>query len=364
MIKNLFNIFGNTLVRLYDATSRYDNSCAGFAQTNTFWLAIFFIITVCNFYFYGLSLTAILYLVITVKLAHNFYRLRAFKFGGPPYLPGQRFKLIRLEKGTRIDYDYIYPAIAILALLILAGFGWGIVKGILKFVFQGFSGSILRWGFGRGYGIINFLYDIFIAIIPAGIVFVRAIILIYQVAEHDKIDDASLFELEELGFIKKCDIVTALYKDFYSWNDVKEGSKLLVLTIDSLLVFSFISKSNAKKYALQLSKIERMEIIKGLFAPPLHIDLNTILFSAKDHLITINIILEGMSFQDSPEEFIRQMLIDLDNILLNKPSSSPRITRTTPREATVIATTRHIEFEDFGALKAPKEVGNARIIDI
>jgi hypothetical protein len=74
-------------------------------------------------------------------------------------------------------------------------------------------------------------------------------------------DDACLMELKELGLISEGDEVLSLYKDFQSWDDVREGcDKILVLTRESLVVLDFMDKGNAKKFTFPLSGLEKLGI--------------------------------------------------------------------------------------------------------
>lgn len=137
---------------------------------------------------------------------------------------------------------------------------------------------------------------------------------------HQTIDDASYFELEELQLIKETDVIIALYKDFQSWKDVKAGSKILILTQDSLVCLVFNDRTHAQKMAVALSKIDELGIYKAFIASSFTKG------TANGMIITIGwqkkllrILLKGLTIQDSAEEFVSRFLKQLDNAILNRP---------------------------------------------
>jgi hypothetical protein len=132
------------------------------------------------------------------------------------------------------------------------------------------------------------------------------------------LDDASLFELESLGVVSVNDVVLSLYKDFSSWNDVKAGSKILLITQDNFIVINFTGRDAAKKISFRLASLERLSIMtsdkEGTDA---NVDfLITMGFKDSDDL---KLVLKGESYQDSPELFIAAFLKEADARLLKKP---------------------------------------------
>jgi hypothetical protein len=173
-----------------------------------------------------------------------------------------------------------------------------------------------------------------------------------------RIDDASLFELEELGLIKESDIVTALYKDFSSWDEVQQGSILLLLTQDDFIALRFTSPGEAHKLILPLSKIERLGVnCLGILGK----DLRSFLLALRAQDKIVKLIITGDSYQDSPEEFCRQLLIDLDNAALGAPQRQPAEKRSLERPAA--APLRKIDFVEIAADETTAESANTRIIE-
>lgn len=126
---------------------------------------------------------------------------------------------------------------------------------------------------------------------------------------HRVIDDASYFELEELGLISEKDVVISLYKDFSSWKDVKETSKLLILTQDSFICLDFLDRYHADKLTVPLSKITAWEFFNYL---------GCIIIKFQYSGVPVRTFLESISYEDSPEEFIARLLKQMDNCLLNR----------------------------------------------
>lgn len=134
---------------------------------------------------------------------------------------------------------------------------------------------------------------------------------------HTKIDDASLFELEEIGIITSKDIVKALYKDFESWNQVKTGNKILLVTQDSLLCIIMENKLEAFRMECRLREIRKLGVIKsGKQGEGMLVSIGTV-----DNR-NIRLKLEGNSIQDSPEEFFTHFLQALDEALTSSVALS------------------------------------------
>jgi hypothetical protein len=146
----------------------------------------------------------------------------------------------------------------------------------------------------------------------AGIVAIEVLIK-RRIKLHEKIDDASLFELEEKGIIKSKDIVKGLYKDFQSWADVRKGNKLLVLTLDNLVIINIEDENNGTRIDCPLRDIRKFGMTgRGKYGEGLLLCIGT-----RDNRC-YRIKLEGSSFQDSPEEFMAQFLKALDSALESK----------------------------------------------
>lgn len=131
-----------------------------------------------------------------------------------------------------------------------------------------------------------------------------------RVKLHTIVDEPTLFELEERGIIELQEIVKSLYKDFESWNNVKQGSKILVLTTDKLAMIKINSIDEYEKIECRLRSIKRVSIIRnGEYGQGLLFSIGT-----NDNNVYL-IKLGGESFQDSPEEFLSTFFQALDEAL-------------------------------------------------
>lgn len=134
-----------------------------------------------------------------------------------------------------------------------------------------------------------------------------------RITFHSKMDDATSFELEELGIIKMSEIPKALYKDFSSWKDLTKGNKIILTTQDTLRIIQMVSRNKANKIEIPLKEINHFNVTnydqegKGVLLS----------FGTVNNKIA-QVILEGGSNQDSPEEFIRFFLEQLDEVLLRQ----------------------------------------------
>ncbi|WP_334076863.1 hypothetical protein [Paenibacillus sanfengchensis] len=134
---------------------------------------------------------------------------------------------------------------------------------------------------------------------------------------HTEIDDASLFELEELGIIQEGELITSLYKDFEDWSKVSEGAKVLALTPDRLIVIVMASPEVGTRYELRLREIVGLSIIgEGKYGQGVIVTLRL-----ADETV-INLLLEGESQQDSPEQFIQSLLRGLDRVYTETAGSA------------------------------------------
>lgn len=200
------------------------------------------------------------------------------------YRPGKGFWYYRMSRENKLKY---LTGGQILIVILLAGLFWA---------------GYFNW------------YVLFATLF--GLYYIQAVIK-PRIKLHTPVDDASLFELEELGIIGPEDIVEGLYKDFESWNDVVSGSKVVVLTLDHLVVIRMQDPQHGERLDIRLREIERVGIVsigkqgQGMI---LTVGLN-------DNSI-IRFALSGESFQDSPEQFIQQFLQTLDRLLGNKAPKS------------------------------------------
>lgn len=137
-----------------------------------------------------------------------------------------------------------------------------------------------------------------------------------RIKHHKQLDDATAFELEEQGVITPYEIPKALYKDFSSWDDLKKGNKIILTTQDRLKIIRMETRYKANKIELSLKDIDNFTISnydnegKGLILS----------FGTYDNK-TMQVVLEGNSDQDSPEEFVRFFMEQLDQVLLGKESA-------------------------------------------
>ncbi|WP_256760416.1 hypothetical protein [Cohnella sp. WQ 127256] len=124
---------------------------------------------------------------------------------------------------------------------------------------------------------------------------------------HAPVDDAALFELEDLGIIRPDELVVGMYKDFQSWNTVNAGAKLLLLTPARLIAIRMLTPEEGERKDIQLMDIDRLGLIghgkKGL---------GLILSVGLTDDSIIRFMLLGQSYKYSPEQFIQQLLELLD----------------------------------------------------
>jgi len=138
---------------------------------------------------------------------------------------------------------------------------------------------------------------------------------------HTPVDDASLFELEELGIIGMDETVLGLYKDFEQWAHVADGDKIIVLTNDQLVIIRLYGPESGERVSVSLRDIRRLGIVSSGNAGQ---GLNVAIGLADETLIRF--LLHGESFQDSPEQFIHQLLQSLDALAFQRhaPASAQR----------------------------------------
>ncbi|WGV57554.1 hypothetical protein QIH01_18915 [Brevibacillus brevis] len=133
-----------------------------------------------------------------------------------------------------------------------------------------------------------------------------------RISLHTQIDDASLFELEEIGIITSKDIVHALYKDFESWAEVQPGDKVFLVKQDALVCIVMNENLKAVRREWQLREIKKLGLLgSGNDGQGLLLFLGT----SQDEVIRLK--MEGSSFQDSPEQFMTYFLQALDKAHLS-----------------------------------------------
>lgn len=147
------------------------------------------------------------------------------------------------------------------------------------------------------------------AVTAVGGIIALQVLVKRRIKLHTEVDDASLFELEELGIIQEGEAVTSLYKDFEEWSKVPENAKVLALTPDRLIVIIMASPEAGTSYEIRLREISGLNIInEGKYGQGFIISLRL-----ADETV-INLLLEGESQQDSPEQFIQALLNGLDRV--------------------------------------------------
>ncbi|MDR1917317.1 MAG: hypothetical protein LBQ58_12180 [Synergistaceae bacterium] len=185
--------------------------------------------------------------------------------------------------------------------------------------------------------------------------------LMKRIKYHVPADDASLFELEELGLISENEVVLSLYKDFPSWKDVKDGSKVLVLTQDNFIVLNFSNRDLAEKFVFPLKGLERLAITQMDTSGGDVKSVTTILTMGFRDLPSLWLVLKGESHQDAPEVFISSFLREVDARLMKKPKPPQALKRAADVKAGADFRKIDIKSEDFNK---PDSSGSARVIEL
>ncbi|NTU28596.1 hypothetical protein HPY27_00270 [Brevibacillus sp. HB1.1] len=171
-----------------------------------------------------------------------------------------------------------------------------------------------------------------------------------RISLHTKIDDASLFELEEIGIITSKDIVNALYKDFESWTNVQPGNKVFLVKQDALVCIVMNENLKAVRREWQLRDIKKLGLLgSGNDGQGLLLFLGI----SQDEVIRLK--MEGSSFQDSPEQFMTYFLQALDKAHL---STQVDIVKNT-RDGRYLQTS-----ENHNMSTSPSHTTNNRKLDI
>lgn len=253
------------------------------------------------------------------------------------YVPGEGFIFFRKTSEDKIIHYKFQKKIIILIIPAII---------ILCFIFPDFKLRLIQFGVG----IFIFLFSF-------------TEMLINRIKLHEKIDEPTLFELEDLGLVKENDIVLSLYKDFESFENIENGSKILVLTPDKLNCLKFTDRNSAEIFKFRLIQVDKLIINQSGEALQL-----SLVLKPNNEIIFIH--LKGNSVQDSPEEFISVFLKELDRALLEsknrlvelyEESISDSTTKKSKRLIEVIDITREISVENNSGTKNID--GNIRQID-
>ncbi|BBI30837.1 hypothetical protein [Cohnella abietis] len=124
---------------------------------------------------------------------------------------------------------------------------------------------------------------------------------------HKPIDDATLFELEDLGIIRPNENVVGMYKDTMRWDSVNSRTKILLLTPNRLIAIRMPTPDKGERAEIRLSDINRLGLIghgkkgEGLLLSVGLLDGSIIRF-----------VLLGEGDKYSPEQFMQQLLELLD----------------------------------------------------
>lgn len=187
----------------------------------------------------------------------------------------------------------------------------------------------------------------------------------HRIKFHENIDDATYFELEELGILSDIDIVKSLYKDFETWESVNENDKILIVTQDAFICVRFTNRYEATQFKLPLSQFDKLGILRvGKY-------LEGFLLTLGFHEQYLRIRLSGKSFQDSPEEFLAFFLNEMDDRMLQKPyiakerpCSSAKSGKTYQNHPPI--NIRNLDFDTYGGevKNNASQTGKSRILDL
>ncbi|MDU5948610.1 MAG: hypothetical protein E6Z15_16350, partial [Paenibacillus macerans] len=220
----------------------------------------------------GMLLGALIIVVVPAMIMYS----KLLKGDIRPYVPRKGFWYYRLSPQNKITYLSVSQLVFFLLLIVFWLFDLG------------------TW------------YATFTAL--GGIVYIQFVIK-RRIKLHTPVDDASLFELEELGIIASEESVVGLYKDFTSWSDVHEGAKIVVLTPDHLILIRMVTPEEGERYELRLKEIAGLFIMAdGRYGQGM------ILTFRMANETSIRLTLLGESAQDSPEQFIYALLNSLDRV--------------------------------------------------
>jgi hypothetical protein len=147
---------------------------------------------------------------------------------------------------------------------------------------------------------------------------------------HMSVDEVTLFELQEIGIVKEEESVTGLYKDFETWTKVHLNAKILVLTEDQLVIVRMITPEIGDRYDVPLREIAGLHVASnGRYGQGLILTIRL----SDDSSIRLSLL--GNTAQDSPEQFMFELLNTLDQVKLGtggktRPASPPLPQRSAP----------------------------------
>lgn len=174
-----------------------------------------------------------------------------------------------------------------------------------------------------------------------------------KIKYHVAIDDATYFELEQLGLISDSEVVISLYKDFESWTTIEANSKILLLCQDSLVILAFSDAEHAQKVEIPLTKINRFRIVtignsKTIEQKHKKIDTENFgyLLSIGFEENMVSLYLQGNSVMDSPEEFIALLLHELDSRLTRKKKEEMGRPKAIEKDFDTVKIIRNISVSD------------------
>lgn len=281
-------------------------------------------------------------LITTIFLVSGVFfwnKIDSFYNNEKEYIPGKGFKHFRMTREQKLRY---------ISLTV-----WG--AGIYFVVTWLYTGHFPR----------NLLYALSIA-------FFVHYYTKNRIKVHTKVDDALLFELEELNIVRSSENVEAIYKDFSTWDSVNSGEKIILVTDKNLVCLIMENRENAVRIDIPLREINRLGIVgygsrgKGLIFA----------IGTRDGK-NVRIKLEGNSRIDSPEEFTRYFLNTLDKVLtgtyaqnIEGQNARPTIVTTADKtlnhdqtlkmNETPRISIRTLDFNDYNSSESDTQTVNAK----
>lgn len=205
------------------------------------------------------------------------------------------------------------------------------------------------------------------AIAVGGIIAIQVLVK-RRIRQYTQADEASLSELAELGIIEPGEHITAFYKDFESWTAAPKDAKIMALTAERLIIVVMVSLKAGNRYELRLSEIEGLSILSvGDFGMGFFLTLRM----ADDTVVRF--LLEGSSWQDSPEQFIQVLLQSLDRVkteperVITKEAmiskDKPNSGSTLPVKATAYPVIRHLKLQQAASSKQARKHAKSALAD-
>ncbi|BBI30963.1 hypothetical protein [Cohnella abietis] len=189
----------------------------------------------------------------------------------PPYRPGKGFWFYRLSRSRKIHVLTVGQVVIFLVIIGLQGFKISSVMYALVLI-----------------STIQFMFK-------------------SRISHHTPVDQASLFELEDIGVIQPSESVIGLYQDFQSWTTANGGAKILLLTPERLIAIRMINPNEGERTEIPLMDIDRLGLVgQGKKGEGLLLSVGV------SNGSIIRFMLLGQSFHYSPEQFIQQFLELLD----------------------------------------------------